>query len=333
MTLAAAVTTACRKEAAPESENQQVQKVNLTVRVADSMGTKATGIKGDANDEEKVNSLQVFIFNGESIDGYGSTVNATSIDIGCTAGRRDIYAVVNAPDLSSLTSRSGLLGQVSALGASISNLEMIGSKTEDLVAGMEPVTIGVDRFAARIVVKKVSNALTSPALQKQEFIIQSMHLNNVAGDIDYGLSGNHTVSTWYNKMTLHIGTESPSNMIYDAIGSGLASGASYDTDHYFYAYPNNAAFSSSLTWAPRSTMLVLKIKIGSTLYNYPIRLPALENNKSYEIEEIKITRPGNKDDGQEGGADEQEPVQGMDGSISIIVKGWTPKTVTEGTTI
>ena len=333
MTLAAAVTTACRKEAAPESDNQQVQKTSLTVKLTDSMETKATGIKGDASDEEKVNSLQVFIFNGETIDGYGKAADATSVNIGCTVGSRDIYALVNAPDLSSVGSRSALLGQISELGNSLSNMEMIGSKTEDIKAGMAPVTIGVDRFAARVVVRKVTNALTSPALQKQEFILQSMHLNNVAGDIDYGLSGNYTVGTWYNKMALQTGSGGPGTMIHDAIGSRISSGSSYDTDHFFYAYPNSAAFSSSTDWSPRATMLVLKIQIGSTLYNYPIRLPGLESNMSYEIDEIEITRPGNKDDGKVGGADEQEPVQGMDGSFSISIRKWTTKTVTEGTII
>lgn len=333
MTLAAAVTTACRKEAAPESEDRQATKTRLTVRVSDSMGTKATGIKGDASDEEKVNFLQVFIFDGEIIDGYGTAAYSTSLDLGCTVGRREIYAVVNAPDLSSVTSRTGLLGQVSDLGTSISDMEMIGSKSEDIQNGMDPVTVEVGRFASRVVVRKVTNALSSPALQKQEFTLLSMHLNNVAGDIDYGMSGNHTTATWYNKMAYSAGTGGPGSMIYDAINSKIASGASYDTDHFFYAYPNNAAFSSSSEWSPRSTMLVLKVKIGSTLYNYPICLPALESNKSYEIEEIRITRPGNKDDGQEGGRDEQEPVEGMDGSFSISVKTWTPKKVTEGTTI
>lgn len=333
MTLAAAVTTACRKEAVPESEDQQPRKTSLTVRVSDSMETKATGIKGDAVDEEKVNSLQVFIFDGEIIDGYGMAENATSLNIGCTVGRRDIYAVVNAPDLSSVTSKAGLLGQISVLGNSISDMEMIGSKPEDIKAGMEPVTVEVNRFAARVVVRKVTNALTSPALQKQEFTLLSMHLNNVAGDIDFGMTDSYTTDTWYNKMAYHADTGGPGSMIYDAIGSKIAPGASHDTEHFFYAYPNNAAFSSSLEWSPRSTVLVLKVKIGSTPYNYPICLPALESNRSYEIEEIQITRPGNKDDGQEGGTDEQEPVQGMDGSFSITVKGWTPKTVKEGTTI
>lgn len=333
MTLAVAATVACKKETTPKTEGPQAQKVNLTVRIEDPMATKATGIKGDATDEEKVNTLQVFVFNGETIDGYGTTENATSLNIGCTVGSREIYALANTPDLRSVTSKTELLGMISRLGNDVTNFEMIGIKSEDISAGTETVTISVDRLASRVVVKKVTNALTSPALKEQDFVLKSMFLTNVATDVDYGLSGNHVVENWYNKMAYSSADNSLGNMIYDEIEEALEDGHSHDTEHCFYAYPNSSAHSTSLTWSPRSTMLVLKIMIGETLYDYPILLPALENNRSYEIDEIKITRPGNKDDGLEGGTDEQEPVEGKDCSFTIIVNPWTTTAITEGTTI
>lgn len=333
MTLAAAVTTACRKEAAPESDDHQAQKTSLTVRVDDSMETKATDIKGDAEDEKKMNTIQVFVFNGEDIDGYGTATGTSSLTLGCTVGSRDVYALVNAPDLSSVSSRTGLLGQISELGNDIGNMEMIGSKPVDIKADTPPVNIEAERFAARVVVKKVTNALTSLALQKQEFTIQSMHLNNVAGDVDYGVTESYQPKIWYNQAAYKSDSNSPGSMTYDGIASVVGAGLSYDEVHYFYAYPNKAPHSSALDWSPRATMLVLKIRIGETLYNYPIRLPALESNRSYEIDEIRITRPGNKDDGIAGGTDEQEPVQGKDCTFTVSVKGWDPITVTEGTTI
>ncbi len=333
MTLAAAVTTACRKEAAPESDDPQAQKTSLTISIEDSMTTKVTGIKGDASDEEMVNSLQVFVFNGEVIDGYGTAENTKSLKIGCTVGERDIYALVNVPDLKTITSRSELLAKTSSLGNDVHNMEMIGKVTEAIDKDTEPITVGVDRFAARVVVRKVINALTSPALQKQDFVLKSMYLTNVAADVDYGKSPDYQIDKWYNKMFYDSGSNMPGSMTYDEIMEKISYDGSYETDHFFYAYPNNASHSSSDTWSPRSTMLVLKIEIGGILYNYPILLPALESNMSYELAEVRITRPGNMDDGKPGGKDEQEPVQGKDCDFTINVKSWTPKAVTEGTTI
>lgn len=335
MTLAAAVMTACRKEdAAQESGDPSSESVTFTVDIENPVKTRAVGIIGDNTDECKVNTLQVFIFNGEAIDGYGSVNNAMSLNIGCTVGKRSIYAVVNAPDLSTeVTSKAELLAKVSSLGESATNLEMIGKKTDETIkADTKSVTIAVDRFASRIKVKKVTNALKSPALRAQAFTIKSMYLINVAGDINYGMSDSYQVKTWYNKMSYQT-SNNRGRMTYDPIDETVSADKSHVTEHCFYAYPNDASHSTSSEWSPRSTMLILKVQIGKNLYNYPISLPVLESNISYEIEEIKITRPGNLDDGVEGGSDESGPVQGNECDFTITVNPWTTIMVTDGTTI
>ena len=322
MAAAVAMITACSKEADNASENGTIRKVNLVVDITGNQETKATGIKGNEEDEEKINSLQVFVFNGDIVDGYVNAVSTNTLTIGCTAGPREIYALVNVPDLSTITSKTQLLAKVSSLGNSETNFEMIGHQEEDIQDDNQKVTVRIDRFASRVKVKKITNALTSPALQVQTFTVKSVHITNVVGDIDYGMSDSYAITKWYNKMCL----ESSNNLgiiTNDAMDNIIEAGESYSTAHCFYAYPNNANFSSSTTWSARASMLVLKIQIGSTLYNYPIKLPALEANKSYEIEEIKITRPGNLDDGTEGGVDEMEPVQGQDCQFEILVNPWT----------
>lgn len=333
MTLAAAVMTACRKEdAAQESGDPSSKTVNLTVNIDNPISTRATGISGDETDEAKVNSLQVFVFNGEAIDGYASASNAKSLNLGCTTGSRTIYAIANAPSLANVTSMSELLATVSRLGENATNLEMIGKKTEEIKADTKSVNVDIDRLASRIMIKKVTNALTSPALKAQNFVLKSMYLINVAADINYGMSGDYQISTWYNKMYYQSGNNRGS-LTFDTVNETVAAGTSHETAHYFYAYPNHAEHSSAESWSARATMLVLKVQIGTILYNYPILLPPLTSNHSYEIEEIQITRPGNLDDGKEGGTDEQEPVQGKDCEFTIFVKPWTTITVTDGTTI
>lgn len=330
---AAAAIMSCNKDRihTPAPEIPAAEHIHLTVGVEGAAATRATGIVGDATDEQKVNSLQVFVFNGEALDGYGAAENSKTVTIDCTAGSRDIYAVVNADDLSAVDSKAELLATVSVLDNDVKSFEMFGKVTETLTAGSS-ITVPVDRFAARVVVKKVTNALSSPALAAQTFRLESIHINNVAGDVDFGGTGSYTVSTWYNKTALQA-ANNLGKMTNDAPAATVASGNSYSTAHYFYAYPNDASTSIADAWSPRRTMLVLKVRIGSTLYDYPIVLPALESNKSYEIAEVKITRPGNLDDGNEGGEDEQKPVEGTDCSFTIKINDWTVVNITEGTTI
>lgn len=330
--IAAAALVACNKEQGPASSVvPSGEKVDLTVGVSGKGITKITGIKGDNTDEAKVNSLQVFVFNGETLDGYVSAANSLTATVECTAGTREVFAVVNADDLSSVvTSRTSLMSQVSSLGSTVSDFEMIGTKTDEITKGSD-MTIEVDRFAARVVVKKVTNALSS-GLASQTFTIKSIHINNVAADVDYGFSSGYTVDHWYHQ-TAFQASNTISGILADKPEATVAAGSSYSTAHYFYAYPNDEAMSIADAWSPRRTTVVLKVQIGDTLYDYPIILPELDSNHSYEIDEIKITRPGNKDDGEEGGEDEQKPVDGADCSFTIIVNPWTVVAVTEGTTI
>ena len=73
------------------------------------------------------------------------------------------------------------------------------------------------------------------------------------------------------------------------------------------------------------------------MYDYPVLLPPLEANHSYEIELLTITRTGNQDNGREpvtdDDTDEEDLITGKDVSFEITVKPWTTVTVTEGTTL
>ena len=100
---------------------------------------------------------------------------------------------------------------------------------------------------------------------------------------------------------------------YDAVTHGLAEGVtvvtdnSYTREHVFYAYPNPYPQAGSPDtyapeWSPRGTMLVLEARMfqGSSDTEgikgyYPIVLPPLERNKTYQIKEVRITRlPGDE---------------------------------------
>ena len=321
----------CSKTGSPADIPAEKIRIVVDVEGSGAPGTRVTGVTSNSTSSEaKVNSLQIFVFNGEQLDGYGSSSGSLTATASCTAGTRDIWAVVNAPALTSVSSKSQLLATVSNLAAEISNFQMVGSKSETLQKDGN-VKITVDRLAARVVLKGIKNALTNAA-QAASFKVLSVYLTNVAGDVDFGHSSSYTVSKWYNRR----GYQSANNLgsfTYDAVNKTIASGASNTEAHYFYSMPNANAAAVGGPWTPRAARLVIKAEIAGVVYDYPITLPALESNKSYEISLVTITRLGNPDDGNEpdndDDIDEEKPVVGFDQGFEITVNPWTVVTITE----
>ena len=309
---ALAALVACNKnEATPMQPQNQESLVpcELTVGICGAM-TKATAVSAD--NEAKVNNLQVFVFRGDDLDAYASVDNAQELTLSCTAGDRVVYALVNAPDYSAVPGKAALLAKVSEFSAnSLSNFEMVGSKSVTLPQS-EKVSIDVNRIASRVVLKKITRSFTSEALQALNFKVDAIYLINVAGNTSYDLSA--APAKWYNVAE---NKNELASLLYDAPASLITNGQSYSTAHTFYAYPNDLATNT--------TRLVIETTLGETKYYYPINLPEMAANKSYEIEEVKITRPGSDNP--------DEPVSFADATFSINVIDWTVVPVTEGTTI
>ena len=309
---ALAALVACNKnDVAPMQPQNQESLVpcELTVGICGSM-TRATAVTKD--NEAKVNNLQVFVFRGDDLDAYASVDNAQELTLSCTAGDRVVYALVNAPDYSAVPGKAALLAKVSELSAnSLTNFEMVGSKSVTLPQS-EKVSIDVNRIASRVVLKKITRSFTSEALQALNFKVDAIYLINVAGNTSYDLSA--APAKWYNVAE---NKNELASLLYDAPASLITNGQSYSTAHTFYAYPNDLATNT--------TRLVIETTLGETKYYYPINLPEMAANKSYEIEEVKITRPGSDNP--------DEPVSFADATFSINVIDWTVVPVTEGTTI
>ena len=309
---ALAALVACNKnDVAPMQPQNQESLVpcELTVGICGAM-TKATAVSAD--NEAKVNNLQVFVFRGDDLDAYASVDNSQELTLSCTAGDRVVYALVNAPDYSAVPGKAALLAKVSELSAnSLTNFEMVGSKSVTLPQS-EKVSIDVNRIASRVVLKKITRNFTSEALQALNFKVDAIYLINVAGNTSYDLSA--APAKWYNVAE---NKNELASLLYDAPASLITNGQSYSTAHTFYAYPNDLATNT--------TRLVIETTLGETKYYYPINLPEMAANKSYEIEEVKITRPGSDNP--------DEPVSFADATFSINVIDWTVVPVTEGTTI
>ena len=315
-------TMSCRKDNVPSMNqgNANVpvdgERTELTVGIATEL-TRSTTITAD--DEVKVNNLQVFVFRGDALDAYGVADNASSVTVSCTKGDREVYAVVNAPDLKDIATKTDLLAAKSALSDNNeSNFVMIGKTNADLPSEL-PVNVEVDRIVSKVVLKTVNRAFTSAALAALNFSIDEIFITNVAGDVNYGLTDNPL--EWYNKMDYN---SEMAMFTHDAPAASVVNEEAYSTQHTFYCYPNKAADSDAASWSPRRTRLVLKTTLGTDTYYYPVTLPELENNKSYELE-LTITRPGSESP--------DNPVSFADCTFSISVKPWTVITVSDGVEI
>ena len=250
---ALAALVACNKnEATPMQPQDQESLVpcELTVGICGAM-TKATAVTAD--NEAKVNRLQVFVFRGDDLDAYASVENAKELTLSCTAGERVVYALVNAPDYSTVPGKAALLAKVSELEANtLTNFEMVGSKTVTLPQS-EKVSIDVNRIASRVVLKKITRSFTSTALQALDFTVDAIYLVNVAGNTSYDLTA--APAAWYNVAE---NKNELANLLYDAPAAPIVNGQSYPTVHTFYAYPNDLAVNT--------TRIVIETTLGETKY-------------------------------------------------------------------
>lgn len=325
--VAALALVACNKNLGPETAVQGTPS-KLTVSIS-SNATKAETI-ADTENEAKVNSLQIFVFRADELDVYGTVANDTEIELAATTGDRTVYAVVNAPDLSSIAKKSVLEAEISLFTQNTAtNFVMVGKK--DVTLGTETdVVVPVDRIAARIKLDKVTRNFTSAALADATFEIVRFYETNVVGNQTYGLTAPSTL-VWYTLPGAAIETGKP--LLYDKLetAAALAQEASYETAHSLYAYPNaltaddyvydeDGAFVSANGGITR---FVMECKINDAFYTYPIEIKGIQNNKSYEIRNLVITRLGNPSDGDDDNdPGEDEPIVSEDYNFSITVNDW-----------
>ena len=122
--------------------------------------------------------------------------------------------------------------------------------------------------------------------------------------------------------------------IYEiAEGVTLDKDNSYRMSHVFYPYPNTLGYKDARyadpswsTWSPRGTLLVIDAtmvsdrdedgdgRLDETSGYYPIELPAIERNKTYSIQDVKITRlPGESP---------YKPIETGESKVVIEVHDW-----------
>lgn len=301
--LAAVAVIGCNKNDVEVPDLQSGDKIQLTVNLPQA----ATKVTGDPVDYE-VNDVQIFVFDKNGLYETSSRATASTLSLTCTTGEKKIVALVNAPIEDSINNIAELRSRTSDLSdCSAGHIVMSGELTEVLTSSTT-VTMQVERLAARVAVSQITTDFELEAHQNLSFEIRSIYLINVAGERAY-LSDN-TPATWYNKGQYV--AETSLDFLRDVVAAGrVSNGESYDTEHYFYCYPNATA---------TKTRLVIEAEVGGYTYYYPITLNAVDANTAYTYN-LTITKLGSN----------SPDVPVADGTVNftVTVKDWTVQNVPE----
>ncbi|MCR5408837.1 MAG: hypothetical protein K6E61_07035 [Bacteroidales bacterium] len=311
--------------------------VTLTVGIKSSIAsTKAT--MAGTTDENKVNSIQVFVFKvnrGAYVFEASARAASSAVDITVTTGEKDVIVLVNEPtDYSGITDRAALLASVSSLANnSPASFVMFGEAESTVTTSIHTLNIPVDRLASRVRIEKITNSLRNGNAGKNVKVSRVYLVNAGAGasfssalsgfyatvGINAGLDFNGTaVSSSDEKAAVNA-------LVYSNINSSvLAEGASYSNPISLYAYPNDKSV--------KSTLLVVEMEIAGRYFTYPVELPAMPGNSTLEVSELVITSIGNISNGDDVLDDgENEPITFQEATFNVTVKPWTIIAVSNGT--
>lgn len=318
----ASVLVSC-EEKEPAASDSQKEMVPLEI-VLVSEETKASGLGGD--EEKAVAGYQVMIFDMSSrmLEAYATPdVTASSVNMTCTTGQKEVVVLANAPDVSSIVSYDTFIKTKSLLEHNaIGKLVMEGHASPNLNASGGTVTVDIRRIVSKVVLDGVTVDFELDAYDQMDFTINKIYLTNVAADKSY-LAETADPTKWYNQNGFTSAQE-VNALVYQEISNvNLKQTKEYKLQHHFYCYPNpckNDTFSADV-WSERPTRLVLETTLGGVLYYYPVALPELKQNTRYHVS-LHIIRPG-----------ATSPEQDMDKyavSFKITIEEWKgPENVSE----
>lgn len=303
--LVAAVLSSCAKEQTPAACSAPNVKLNVSIPVSEM--TRIT----DTGDEAAVDHAQVFVFREDGKIDAWTISDSRDMIIDCTAGLREVVAIVNAPRISNIFDMEDLEKEITVLQDNRpGSLVMFGRKSVELKA-LSSVFVPVERLVARVSIESIVPDFSLEQYRNADFRITGIYLTNVVGDISF--IGTSEPSIWYNKMHDDV-------LGIDLIKTGdmsvqLANGTAYQTVHHFYCYPNPTVEDSfSVDWCQRHTRLVVETELAGRTCYYTMTMPAIESNHIYTVKELRITRPGS--------SDPELPVLPGDASFTIEVEDW-----------
>jgi hypothetical protein len=221
--------------------------------------------------------------------------------------------VVNAPDLSGVTALEELRNGLTFLSDNAPGNFVMTGYVNSVLHDNDIIPVTVRRIVARVSIGGVRTDFRF-IRSDYEMTLDAVYLVNVPDDNNYeGLD--KTPMNWVNRLGHYdAGYDA---LLYDEVGGSLLkNGSPYEGEHVFYTYPSPAAPAGNYSeyWSPRRTLLVLEMTFNGEKAYYPLELPAIERNRTYEIEEVVITR--------EPSAEPYVPILVGDTGVEVTVKTW-----------
>lgn len=308
---------ACNKNTSGEQEIPAPQTTLVSFLLEDADLSRSTSCAT----ESTIDQAQVAVYSSSGILlAVGSANDGVAVlrvplgETGCTA-----FAFANSvSDLAYLGNRTQALNQMSVLGAnqaaSLDGLEMSGILNNITFTQDYSATINLTRYAAKVEIDEIDNMLPgNPTLT-----IKGIYLINVNTSTRYDF--NASAPVWAQKRAYTASETGITPYTADIFTFAVESGNFYDTPHYFYCYQNpTTTDSSSETWCPRYTRLVVEASYSGRDYYYPINIKGadgkLNYNTSYTITKLTITGPGSDSP--------DKPITKSGATFNLTVVDWT----------
>ena len=351
MTLAFLLTLlfpACTEQLLPQQEGT----LSVTVYDGDRAATRASDETEFAY-EKKINSIQLFLFDGATLFNYTyiDTKNATfpynQTWTALKSGSYKIYAVANAASLEHIATEADLLSatiRLSDCGLTESTGFIMAGDNEVTVrpGQQESASVALHRFAARVRLVSVENAVPSTYAGGGTVALKGVFLINAQGQ--WNLGGTGPASEWVNlggrdagkpsssarsDFIVSAGQVNPSayqNQVFRTLNDPILCGSRKEfTDCCLYSFPNAVVtdrtgnLSTEAEGAP--TRLVVLAQVNGADWWYPVTLldngKGLERNTTYDVRLVLRAT---------GSSDPNEPVVHGSLQASLSVTGWTGST-------
>ena len=323
-------------------------------------GTKSTSSPdlSELSYEKKVNTLQVFIFEGSTLFRY-QKIDLSSAELPYTvnyseikAGNYSIHVVANAPDMDDIVTEE----ELAETGVSLSDCRladsegfvMAGNASVNIANGRtETVQVPVRRFAARIRLVSIENRVPESYANSGSIYVKGVFLANALGS--WNIEGSGPAGGWVNLGGRTSGRETSLSKSDFISGEGQVNPSSCkkqvyrnldvtvdnrDTESFsdccLYTFPNAVTVDHTGNTAVAETGALTRLVVYATVNGedwwYPVTLfsdgKAPVRNSSSDVKLI-ITATGS--------TDPNEPVGRGSVTASITVASWENGSVYEET--
>lgn len=303
--------------------------------------------------EKKVNNVQLFLFEGEtlfrytSVDTKNATFPYTQTWPSLKAGTYKVYAVANAAGLEHVTTEAELLATAVRLSdcglTEDSGFIMAGSSSVTVAAASQTeIPLALHRFVSRIRLVSIENDVPATYAGGSSVEIKGVFLINALGQWNIGGSG--APSEWVNLAGRTAGRHDSASPEDYIVSAGQVHPAAYGAQVYrsvtesvprgttqqfpdccLYSFPNPSVTDHTGNSVPASdgalTRLVVLAGVNGADWWYPVTLvhdgKGLERNTTYDV---RLVLKGT------GSSDPNEPVVHGSLQAALSVTGWTGST-------